>query len=210
MQMCLNIDEFMISWINYVFLKFWLNIMLHLDTVMFECELKKWLWSLLFWSYWFYYYNCFMLFQQMTDHKSQDEDLKLIIHTIVTEEWKAECKYTCSDSDIFDWNVMNWMTQLFVWFFNNNEIDKNDIFFRQNMLWKFKKNFFWCIIMKIKSEHALTHAICSSSNWKLMTLTKTEHAHFNDLKFISEINLKYSFYDIIYLFIYISNTEVTK
>ena len=30
-----------------------------------------------------------------------------------------------------------------------------------------------------------------------MTLTKAEHAHFNDLKFIFEINFKHNFYDII-------------
>ena len=47
-QMCLSVDEFIISWIDYVFLKFWLNIMLHFDTVMSEYELKKWLWSSLF------------------------------------------------------------------------------------------------------------------------------------------------------------------
>jgi len=70
----------------------------------------------------------------MTDHKFWDEDLKLIIHTATTEEWEAEHKYTCFDSDISDWNVMNWMMQLFIWFLNNNEIDKNDIFFEQNML----------------------------------------------------------------------------
>ena len=51
-----------------------------------------------------------MFFQQMTDHKSQDEDLKSVIHTVVTEEWKVECKYTCSDSDTSDWNVTDWMT----------------------------------------------------------------------------------------------------
>ena len=43
-----------------------------------------------------------MFFQQMIDHKFQDEDLKLIIHTAVTEEQKAEHKYTHSDSDTSD------------------------------------------------------------------------------------------------------------
>ena len=43
-----------------------------------------------------------MFFQQMTDHKFQNEDLKSVIHTAVTEEQKAEYKYTCSDSDISD------------------------------------------------------------------------------------------------------------
>jgi len=43
-----------------------------------------------------------MFLQQMTDHKSQDEDLKLIIHTIIIEEQKTEHKYTCSDSDTSD------------------------------------------------------------------------------------------------------------
>ena len=99
----------------------------------------------------------------MTDHKFWDEDLKSVIHTAATEEQKAECKYTCADSDTSDWNVMNWMTQLFVQLLNDNEIDKNDIFFEQNMSQKFKKNLLWHIIMKIKSEHALTHAICSGS-----------------------------------------------
>ena len=70
----------------------------------------------------------------MIDHKFWDEDLKSVIHTAITGEQKAERKYTCSDSDISDWNVMNWMTQLFVWLLNDNEIDKNDIFFEQNML----------------------------------------------------------------------------
>ena len=89
MQMCLSVDESTVSWINYVFLKFWPDIMSHLDTVMSEHKLKKWLWSLLFWSHWLHYYSCFMFPQQMTDHKFWDEDLKLIIHTAVTEEQKA-------------------------------------------------------------------------------------------------------------------------
>ena len=43
-----------------------------------------------------------MFFQQMIDHKFQDENLKSVIHTAVIEEQKAEHKYTYSDSDIFD------------------------------------------------------------------------------------------------------------
>ena len=43
-----------------------------------------------------------MFFQQMIDHKSQDEDLKSVIHTAVIEEQKAEYKYTCSDLNISD------------------------------------------------------------------------------------------------------------
>ena len=50
--------------------------------------------------------------------------------------------------------------------------------------------------MKIKSEHALTHVIYSDSNWNFMTLTKAEYAHFNDLRFMSEVNFKHSFHDI--------------
>ena len=43
-----------------------------------------------------------MFFQQMTDYKFQNKDLKLIIHTVIIEEQEAEHKYTCSDSDISD------------------------------------------------------------------------------------------------------------
>ena len=75
-QMCLSIDESTVSQIDYVFLKFWSDIMSHLNTVMFKHELKKWLWSSLFQSHWLHYYSCFMFSQQMTDHKFQDEDLK--------------------------------------------------------------------------------------------------------------------------------------
>ena len=102
MQMCLSVDESTVSWIDYVFLKSWLDIMSHLDTVTFKRELKKWLQSSLFQSHWLHYYSCFMFPQQMTDHKFQDEDLKLVIHTVITEEWKAECKYTHPDSDTSD------------------------------------------------------------------------------------------------------------
>ena len=50
--------------------------------------------------------------------------------------------------------------------------------------------------MKIKSEHAPTHAIRGSDDWNLMMLTEAECAHFNDLRFMSEVNLRHSSHDI--------------
>jgi hypothetical protein len=167
--------------VSFAKIRTWPEIITRLETITSETELREWLRSPLFRPQWIHYYSNFLLPHQIAGGSARGDELKSVIKAAAAADREAERLYTRQDPDTSNWTATDWITQMFVQVYNDNEVDRNGIFYAKHWSRGYKENLLWRIIIKVKLEHAPTRAVRSGGGYDLMAITPEQRSVFQNL-----------------------------
>ena len=139
---------------DYSWIKSWIIILKQFKTISTDMKLHTWLSDSLFKNRWLFYYKNYWLSLQVAKKNQCDEDLKSVLWTIHAVKMKSECWYIRENLNTSQWNETDWTAKLFLQTMKNNEKDHNSVLYEKQWFKKKKQSIWWCLLIKMKTEHS--------------------------------------------------------